>query len=138
MDKLEEIIRTNPTISRLVVTYKKGGDGKDHFQWGICGAIPVAHLIGYIVRIQSDLMFRSPEHCQASALAILYKEIEAPDGVKLACNHSMTYFVNRDIPVDPLLGMLETVKAALVGSRVGQSAVAQRVQVLGPDGTTMR
>jgi hypothetical protein len=123
VDKLEEIIRANPTTPRMVILYRNKG-GTDRFQWGLLGDLPVLTLVGYITRVQADLQFRSPEPCDAMGMVVL--------------TGPWRYFVNPGIPVDPLVGMLETIKAALVGSRVGQSAAAQRVQVLGPDGTPMR
>ena len=41
MDKLEQIVRGNPTIPRLVVRHHRAPDGGDGFEWGIVGGMPV-------------------------------------------------------------------------------------------------
>jgi hypothetical protein len=112
---------------RLVVLYRIGEDGNEQFQWGVVGSIPLLSLIGAIVRAQNELQFREPL-CDEPAFVIVW------DNEK-----RIAYWkVNKDIPIEPLLGMLETIKATLVASRIGQQQAAQQTQILGPNGTPMR
>ena len=83
-------------------------------------------LIGYVTRVQAELQFRSPEPCDLPALVIAWDPV----------GQAASWFVHPDIPVDPLVGMLEAVKAALVGSRSAQQKAADAI--LGPDGNPMR
>lgn len=126
MTTFAEAITTNPP--RLVVLFQEGVDGREQFQWGVVGNIPILTLIGAISRIQGELAFRAAEPCDKTAFVLAW---DAED-------KTTSWFVHPSIPTDPLVGMLETIKEALVVSRLGQCAAAQRVQVLGPDGNPMR
>jgi hypothetical protein len=131
MDKLEEIIRTVPTTPRLVVKYRKMPDGGDQFEWGVVGHMPLLSLIGYVVRVQAELAFRSPEPTDQQALVVLFDPTKSE-------SDQFCYFVHPDIPVDAMVGMLETVKFTLVSSRFAQKAGANKVSILGPDNRPMR
>jgi len=116
MSKFAEIMKSSPP--RLVVKYQRNGG--DRFEWGMVGELPVLTLIGAVTRIQSELPFRAVEECDESAFVIAW------DGNK------MVYFIHPDIPIDPLIGMLDMIKTSLIGSRMAQSL--PQVQVLGPHG----
>ena len=126
MGKFSDIKNDTP---RLVVMFKRGANGEERFQWGIVGGgMPVLTLIGYIVRVQSDMVNQLAEQrneCPEVSLVIAW------DG------QGFDWWVHRDIPVDQLVGMLETIKTMLVDSRLVQNAAAQRTQLLGPDGKPM-
>ncbi len=113
---------------RVVVLFRRAPDGGEQFQWGVIGSIPVLTLIGYITRIQAELAFRSPEPCDQSALVIAYDRDIG----------KMCYFVHPDIPIDSMVGMLETIKGALVDSQVVQRQAAQQVQIIDPTGRPLR
>lgn len=116
---------------RLVVMFRRGPDGGEQFQWGVVGAMPILTLIGYIARIQSDLVNELAEErnsCPHLALVVARTEGEVMP------LRTWDWWVHPDIPVDPLVGMLDTIKAALIDSRTAQQALAQRTQLLGPDG----
>lgn len=126
----DETMKTDPT--RLVVLFRIMEDGSEQFQWGVVGSMPLLSLIGYIGRVQADLVNGawSPE-CGGDpdqALVVAWDEAD----------RSLTHFTHPDVPAYPLAGMLETIKSMLVMSKLGQSAGAQKVQLLGPDGIPMR
>ena len=112
---------------RLVVMYQRGPDGSELFQWGIVGNIPILTLIGAVVRVQTELAADAYHaECDQPALVIVWDAKE----------YEVHCFLHQDIPTEPLVGMLETIKAALVGSRLAQHLAAQRI--LGPDGSAVR
>jgi hypothetical protein len=122
-----------PETPRLVVQYARPTPEKEGYQWGIVGQMPVLWLIGYITRVQAELAFRAPEECPESALVIAW------DKDKMA----FSYWIHRQIPVDSMVGFLETIKAALVGSQLVQQQRDQQIAVtktplLGPDGQPFR
>lgn len=87
---------------RLVIEYKDNGEpGKETFGWGMIGLIPQVPLIGYLVRVQSDLSFRAPKECLQSALVVTW------DGTEF------DVFVAPSIPINPLVGMIELIKMTL-------------------------
>ncbi len=123
MSDFAEFIQDRP---RLVVLYRRGGDNSDQFSWGVVGGINILNLIAQISRAQADMMAETwiPE-CDHSPSAFV---------IAIDENHDFCMFKSSDIPTDPLIGMLEIVKALLVGSRVSQHLGSQRVPILGPDG----
>ena len=124
-----ECMATNPP--RLVVLFQRGPGGEEQFQWGVVGSIPILSLVGNIAAVQAALIGMEwiPE-CTHDVPALVLAWDEGSRG--------MNHFVHDDIPNLPLVGMLETIKIALVGSRMGQHVVAQQVAILGPDGRPMR
>jgi len=109
----------------LVIAYEHT---KDSYTWKIVGKMPVAHLIGYIIRVQAELAFRNPDPCDPGVCAILFN----------TRTNKMCWFVDSKIPVDSLVGTLELVKAALVDHQLTQIAqAAQRsaqTSLIGADG----
>lgn len=124
MSKFSETVQDN--TPRLVVMFRRDADN-ELFQWGVVGAMPLVTLIGYITRVQSELAFRSPEECDESAMVIAWDKDE----------RSFSWFVHPDVPVDSLVGMLETIKATLVGTHLAKQVAAQQM-ILGPDGRPAR
>lgn len=122
-----ETVSSNPP--RMVVMFRRAQDGAEQYEWGVIGSMPILTLIGYIGRIQTELVNGGwiPE-CDNPVPALVI----AFDGRELS------HFVHPDIPTDSLAGMLEVIKSMLVGSRMGQHAGAQRATILGPDGKPMR
>ena len=121
-----EAMRSNPP--RLVVLFRRADNGEEQFQWGLVKSMPIHTLVGSIVRVQSDLMFKAIEPCDKSAFVLTWDEE----------THKVGTFVHPDIPVISLLGMLETVKALVIAGREAQRMTSQGNIVLGPDGTPMR
>lgn len=126
-----DVVRTNPP--RLVVMCQISEDRtKQRFQWGLVGSVPILNLIGGIIRAQAELPLIEPaddrHSCPEPAFVLAWDDTA----------RKLNLFVSPDVPVDPLVGMLETIKTALVMSRYAQQAASHRVQVLGPDGTPMQ
>jgi hypothetical protein len=129
MMNFTEIMSKN--LPRLVVLFQLDEDGADRFQWGIVGDIPILTLIGRLVTSQSRLSNGAwlPK-CDTPQPAFVIAWDEE--------TRVMSHFIHKDIPTEPLVGMLETIKAMLVDSRLAQHAAAQRVQLLGPNGEAVR
>ena len=129
MSNFAETMSADPP--RLVVMFQRGHDGSEQFQWGVVGQMPILSLIGGIARAQISLADGGwmPE-CDddAKAFVIAWNKDE----------RELSHFLHPEIPVEPLIGMLETIKAMLVGSRLGQHNAAQKVELLRPDGTPWR
>lgn len=126
----QELMAVN--APRLVVLHRRGGDGTDHFQWGVVGNIPILTLIGYLIKVQNELVADDvymPE-CDQAALVIVWDEE----------HNELAHYKHASIPNEPLAGMLEVIKTALTMSRVAQHSAAQKVQppILGPDGRPVR
>ncbi len=122
MHDFAEVIATNP--QRLVVMFQRGVGGQEEFQWGVVGAIPILSLVGYITRVQTELVIHEPlkhSRCPDSALVIVY-------------DNGCKWFIHPDIPVDSLVGMLEMVKASLIASRMAQQLAATQTRIVGPNG----
>lgn len=129
MKTLEELVKDN--APRLVVLFRRQEDGSEQFQWGMAGKVPLLTLIGSVINAQTSLatMDRQAfEDCDQQAFLIVFD----PDST------DVIYFCHADMPVLPLVGMLETIKSALVNSRMGQHVASQQTQLLGPDGNPMR
>lgn len=131
-----EAMATDPP--RLVVLFQRGPDGNERFQWGVVHEVPVLTLIGAIVRVQSELPLLEPgdarHDCPREALVLSWN-VPSDPAIVLPTN-TLHWFVHKDIPIDQLVGMLETIKVAMVTGRMGQRAAADRI--LGPDGNPMR
>lgn len=127
VSSFSDVMQSNPP--RLVVLYQRANDGTDHFQWGIVGSLPVLGLIASVCRAQYELLEEKyiPE-CEGEtpALVITWDVVDK----------FSSFWLHTDVPTEPLLGMLEVIKATLVTGRLGQQAAAQRI--LGPDGQPWR
>ena len=121
MSKYAETVHAD--TPRLVIKYDVV-NGKQQFQWGVVGTIPMLDLIGAMVRVQVE-MVSSPyvETCPEPALVIAWDE----------ANRRLDCFVGTDIPNDPLVAMLELVKTMLVATHMAQQR-AMQTPILGPNG----
>jgi hypothetical protein len=127
---------------RLVVMFHRPAPDQERFQWGIVGKLPILSLIGYLTRVQNELPLLEPgderHACPQSALVITWGPDPGAKDVVEYQKYGFNYFVHHDIPVDSLVGMMETIKAAMVGSQLAQQARDQQVGIVGPDGHPMR
>lgn len=127
MDTFADIKQDTP---RLVVMFKVE-DGREMFQWGIHGNIPVMSLVGCIVRVQSELPLLEPGderyNCPEQAVVIAWDNKD----------REFAWFVHKDTPLDPMLGMLETVKGMIISANAAQKIASQQI-LLGPDGRPAR
>ena len=127
----KEAMASNP--ARLVVLYRTTEEGEDQFQWGITGDVQILSMIGAVAGAQARLMIPDLDvdapkmsDCPEKALVIAFIGHKYP-----------SYFCNQFIPTDALVGMLEAIKGALVGSRTAQHSTAKSITtspLLGPDG----
>lgn len=117
-----DVMAGNP--SRLVITYQRNGVTGDQYNWGPVGTIPMMGLVGFITKVQVDLASGPLENreCPESALVIVW------DG------KAFDWWVHPDIPVDPLLGMLETIKSSLVADMLMQQAQQRQRGIIKPPG----
>ena len=128
----EDVKAVNPPL--LAIVFKRGPSGEELFEWGTVKYIPILSLIGAIVEAQRDLVSNEyiPE-CDRPAFVIALDETDQDGG------HMIKWFTHPDIPIHPLVGVLEVIKSMLVDSRLAQVAgPVNRVSVLGPDGHPMR
>lgn len=126
--KFEETVKAD--TPRLVVMFQLRG-GEEVFQWGMVGTMPLLSLVGCVARVQVELIHpcpQGPHVCPQPALCIAWD----------AERRGFDYFVHPDIPAEPLVGMLETIKATLLGTHQARKAAAEQVGLLGPDGHPMR
>ncbi len=124
----------NQDTPRLVVMFNLD-NGKEQFQWGMVGGIPMLTLVGCITRVQAGLVdwtdslySQVPEECDQQALVITW------DSLTKKCD----WFVHPDTPVDSMIGMLETIKMTILATMQARQAAAQQVGIVGPDGKPMR
>lgn len=112
---------------RLVVKFKCE-DGKEMFDWGVVGHIPLMSLIGAIVDVQTEITLEKwMEKCPEQALVIVWNEL----------SHTFSYFVSDGIPVPPLVGMLEVIKTIIVATML-QQMETQRPKILAANGMPFR
>ena len=124
---------------RLVVLFGRPAPDQEAYQWGIDGKVPILGLIGYITRVQTSLQTYGPwkdQLIEESALVIAWIDckyvVDSDQPPK-----EFKWFVHPDIPVDSLVGMLDTIKVALITSQIAQQARNQQIALLGPDGQPM-
>lgn len=130
----DELMATNPP--RIEVMFRRGPGGEEQFQWGITErGIPILTAIGLIVRVQGELPLLEPgdERHSCGTRQSLVIAVDRTNTTK-----SMRWFLGPDIPLDPLLGILETIKDMLVSSQLAQRATANHSTIVGPDGSPMR
>lgn len=128
MSRFTETVRAD--TPRLVVMFRQEGEN-ERFQWGIIGAMPILTLVGFIALVQHEIPCVTGEDddnfCPDSALVIVWD----------AKHRLFDWFCHPDIPSNSLRGMLEIIKATLVGTHIARQAAAQQV-LLGPDGKPVR
>lgn len=107
MSKYKQLKAKN--LPHVFVRYTRGETrAEDQYAYGVVGIMPMAQLVGYIIRVQAELAFRNPDPCDDCACVIIYN----PETGK------MQWFVDSSIPVDPLAGTLELIKCMLVDNQM--------------------
>lgn len=123
MSKFRNTMAKNPP--HVFVKYVRGElRSQDRYSFGVVGSIPVAQLIGYIIRVQAELAFRNPDPCDDCACVIAYNSTTG----------KMDWFVHSSIPVDALVGSLELIKCQLVDSQMASMALQQQTGLVTPEG----
>ncbi len=122
MSKFTETVKQD--TPRLVVKFDRSDKGEERFSWGMLGKIPTLGVIGFLHRVQGDITFRNPEHCDEQALVIAWDEEKK----------KFSWFLNRKLPVDALIGMLETIKQSLVNVQMQSMMAAQQTGLVAANG----
>ena len=126
MTEFERAMQNDPP--RLLVLYKVDESGLEQLHWTMVGGMPTLSLIGAIITAQVKLVTRDPylDRCPETMLVVTYNKDKK----------EFAYFVHPDIPVAPLAGYLEMVKAMVGAQRLGkaQTQVQQRGKIVGLDG----
>lgn len=119
--KLKDVCQQD--TPRLVIEYNN-----NNLTWGIVGTVPFLPLVGYLARIQSDLFFKTPKTCDPIALVVVF------DG------KDFDYFLNPSIPVNPLVGILEMIKLALLQSIHAANEMQRNhgINLYGTDGQPLK
>ena len=124
MSNFAEVVKQD--TPRLVVECEVVPGKGERFKWGMVGALPLLTLIGYIARVQHDIIGQLAERrneCSEVAFVIAWT------------GTTFDWWLHRDIPVDSLVGMLETIKLALISQAATPAARGkQGPSLLGPDG----
>lgn len=129
MMKFSELMATNPP--RFVVTYHVV-DGREQFGWTVVGTVQALTMLGRLARVGAQLVTgQLGDLCDDSALVVLL----GPD--------ERRWFLSRDVPVDPLVGMLEKIKVEMVANLAAQQAPRTQARrgnsgIVGPDGSPFR
>ena len=114
---------------RLVVEHQINDAGEDRFTWGVVGRMQIFSLIGFIVRVQSELIRHEADatspNFDYSGKALVIAHVSGEFG----------YFVHPDIPTDPLVGMLESIKLTFAASQV--QPAPNKIDLFGADGRPM-
>lgn len=119
MSKFQQVMEKKPP--HVIVKYIRGETREqDQYSYGVHGSIPLAQLVGYIIRVQAELVFRNPDPCDEGLCVIAFDPH----------TNKMQWFVDSKIPVDPLVGTLELVKCILIDSQMASimEATQKRVQ----------
>lgn len=129
---LKELVQAE--LPRLVISFMRGHDGSENFQWGVVGSIPVLSLLGHLTQAQNRLttgqwMQEYGEEAPPAFVMVWMPEVRDAE-----------FFRHPDVPEIPLCGMIETIKSAIVASRMAQHMASQRVtpRILGIDGNPIR
>lgn len=107
----------------------------------ISGEHQIFRLIGGICRAQQELVTYQSGAPGIGDSDPTFRHCEDPLLVVFFLKDSICWFVNPEIPIDDLLGTLETVKLQVIQQQQQQAARMQAMQtplVLGPNGQPFR
>lgn len=108
----------------LIVRFVLDTSGKEAYSFGLTGGVPMVQLIGYIGRVQTELLLgMGGGSCEEPHLLI---EWNAELG-------TFSWVVGPCKSVDGLNGMLELIRFRLTMMTIAQEE-AQKPQILGPNG----
>ena len=129
MSRCSEIVKQD--TPRLVIKYKHEA-GNEMFDWGVVGELPSLSLVGYIVQLEREIqakLYIEEHDCPEPALVVMWNTKD----------REFDWFLHPDIPLDPLVGMLELVKTNVLTTYIiRQSQQVQKTAVLGLDGRPIR
>ncbi len=94
-------------MSRVVIDYRPASNA---WSWRFEGSFPIVRLAGYVVRTQIQLVHRTMPVCKEAAMLVEYDETTR----KFSCQ------VAEGLPMDELLGTLETMKSQLIDAELNE------------------
>lgn len=138
MSRFDETVK-NDTPS-LIVMFRTS-NGREEFQWGMKGNLPLLGLIATIIHAQNELLRSDTwegyewmdRECQQEALVITWDDE----------NKNYDWFLHRNTPAYSMVGMLERVKTQLINTSIAREQQQQQQHVaklppmprlVGPDG----
>lgn len=124
--RFKDIVKSDTPI--LVVNFKVNDEGREDYEWGVKGNIPLLPLIGYVVKVLNEYastdiqrLYLFDKICKPQALVIAYVDKE------------FHWFLHKDTPKYGMLGMLKMIETTLVGTTMARSTANQQ-RILGVDG----
>lgn len=118
---------------RLELRFRIDEQGREQFEWGMQGGMPILSLISAIINVQHQLQ-------TMPSWAWTVKHDCPEQKVVLAWNtqtRSFDWFAHKDTPRDAVIGMLEMIKATIVAGNVARQMASQQL-ILGIDGRPVR
>lgn len=121
MSKFTEIVKED--TPRIIIKFEFDEQGRDQYEWGNIGNIPLMSLIGGIVNVQVELSDISLDRL------VIHDKI-CPDQMLVITwdkdTKDFDWFVHRNVPKYGMLGMLDLIRATMVDSiRARQSTIQQ-------------
>jgi hypothetical protein len=105
---------------RFEVRYVRDENGDDQFDWGVCGRIGFLELFSAIARTQLILLHEgNVPRCERSALVLEW----TGSGYELS--------MHPDIPIEPLVGMLEIIKVGYANNSKAAVKLRNQQVILG-------
>lgn len=121
MSKYSEVVKED--TPRLIVKFRIHEDGKDDYEWGVIGQIPLLQLVGAVLDVQAEM-------CESVGWQLEVKGKTCPDQqLVIVYDKSLfSWFVHRDYPKYGMLGMLDIIRATLVDTIRATQAQQQQAQ----------
>lgn len=119
---LDKLIEAN--APRVIVRFRKVGDQVE-YEWGTAGgAVPLIEIIGAVGITQIEILDptrRQLQQCPEPGLLIVWNKDD----------DKFYWFIHPTVPLYSMWGMLEMIKATLVGTSVARQAASQQVPMAG-------
>src|SRR4051812_1016324 len=115
MTKFTNVIKED--TPRLVVNFKVDDIGKEQYEWGIHGNIPLLSVIGAIVKVEVELA-----SLEIMRLGILDKFCNDRMLLIAFVDNTFHWFLHKDTPKYGMLGMLEMIRATLIDTTRARQA----------------
>ena len=120
-------------LPRVTIGYRQGeGGARDQYTFNVGNGLPAPRLIGFITRVQAELVFKAVLPCEPATFAIVYDPRTG----------EMYWFCDPVIPVDDLVGWLEILKQTFVNHEMcrlmAEQTKKQQSGLFGPDGQIIR
>lgn len=124
------MVAADPT-PRVVILYRRNEYGTNEFDVQFLGERPmnIVSLIGALSRIAAKLACDQPRNEIPSdgSVALIIRWVEE--------RKETEWFLHKDVPVEPLIGIIEIVKQDMVAANaIMRQQSQQRGGIVGPDG----